>query len=65
MPKLKSCKSVVKRIRLTPTGKLIRSKQGKSHLLSSKNANRRRHFRQKTEITSKPFAKKIGALLSR
>jgi large subunit ribosomal protein L35 len=65
MPKMKTCKSVAKRVHLTATGKLMRSKQGKSHLLSSKTSKRRRSLRQKAQITSKPFVQKITNLLAR
>ncbi|MFA5793574.1 MAG: 50S ribosomal protein L35 [Candidatus Brocadiia bacterium] len=51
MPKMKTNKAVAKRIKVTGTGKLMRHRQGKSHLLSSKTAKRRRHLRQATLIT--------------
>ncbi|MFH1228409.1 MAG: 50S ribosomal protein L35 [Planctomycetota bacterium] len=51
MPKMKTNKAVAKRIKVTGTGKLMRHRQGKSHLLSSKSAKRRRHLRQATLIT--------------
>ncbi|MFH0889099.1 MAG: 50S ribosomal protein L35 [Planctomycetota bacterium] len=65
MPKMKTRKAVAKRVHLTGTGKLMRNKQGKSHLLSTKSAKRRRGLRQKAEISSKPFVKKITRLLAR
>ncbi|MDI6733170.1 MAG: 50S ribosomal protein L35 [Planctomycetota bacterium] len=63
MPKLKSNKAVTKRIKVTATGKLMRYRSGKSHLLSTKSAKRRRHLRKDTQITSKPFIDKISRLI--
>ncbi len=39
---IKTKKSVVKRFKLTGTGKLVRSRAGKRHLLASKSPKRRR-----------------------
>ncbi|MEW6027553.1 MAG: 50S ribosomal protein L35 [Planctomycetota bacterium] len=63
MPKMKSCKAVTKRIKRTATGKLLRHKPGKSHLLSAKNAKRRRNLRKAGQITFKPFVDKISRLI--
>ena len=63
MPKMKTCKAVSKRIKRTATGKLLRHRPGKSHLLSAKNAKRRRHIRKVGQITSKPFVNKISRLI--
>ena len=44
-PKLpKTRKSVAKRFKVTATGKVMRMGAGKRHLLSTKNAKRRRHL---------------------
>lgn len=51
MPKMKTNKAVAKRVKLTANGKLIRHRQGKSHLLSTKSAKRRRHLRTPVLIT--------------
>jgi large subunit ribosomal protein L35 len=64
MPKMKTRKAVAKRVHITGTGKLMRNKQGKSHLLSTKSAKRRRAFRRKAQIVSKPFVKKIKTLIA-
>jgi large subunit ribosomal protein L35 len=45
MPKLKTRKGIVKRIRVTRNGKLIRRHAWKSHLLEHKSAKRKRAFR--------------------
>ena len=39
---IKTRKSVAKRFKITATGKIIRNRPGKRHLLASKNAKRRR-----------------------
>jgi large subunit ribosomal protein L35 len=41
---IKTKKSVAKRFKITGTGKVMRSRAGKRHLLSSKNAKRRRNL---------------------
>jgi large subunit ribosomal protein L35 len=50
MPKLKTNKATVKRFRVTARGKILYSRAGKSHLLSSKNAKRRRHLRKASTL---------------
>lgn len=47
MYKLKSNKSVLKRVKVTGTGKVVRRKAGLSHLLSTKNSKCHRRLRQK------------------
>ena len=49
MPKMKSHSGTKKRFRKTGTGKLMRAKAFKSHILSTK---RKRGFRQETEIAA-------------
>ncbi|HON45581.1 MAG TPA: 50S ribosomal protein L35, partial [Planctomycetota bacterium] len=46
MPKLKTNKSVAKRVRVTKTGKILRNKQGRRHLLSNKTSKRERGLRK-------------------
>jgi len=64
MPKMKTCKAVAKRIKRTAKGKLLRHKSGTSHLMSCKNAKRRRNLRKAGQITLKPFVYKISRLLA-
>ncbi len=45
MPKQKTNKSVVKRVKLTGTGKMVRRSPGASHLKSRKSPKRLRRFR--------------------
>ncbi len=57
MPKQKTRKALTKRFRVTPKGKVMHNKAGKSHLQSSKPANRRRKLRQKTSLAKGDAAK--------
>lgn len=50
MPKLKTCKSVSKRVKVTAHGKLKIHKSGMSHLLSAKSANKKRHLKKTTFV---------------
>ena len=52
MPKMKSHSGTKKRFRRTGTGKLMRAKAFKSHILTKKTTTRKRNFRQATEISS-------------
>jgi large subunit ribosomal protein L35 len=53
MPKQKSHKGLSKRIKLTATGKLKRHRTGGGHLMSGKNAKRRRRLGRTAIVTSK------------
>ena len=44
MPKMKTRKSVAKRVKRTSTGKFLRKCAGKRHLNSTKNAKRKRRL---------------------
>ncbi len=50
MPKIKTHRGAAKRFRLTGTGKIVRVKAYKSHILTKKNAKRKRTLGQVTEI---------------
>ena len=52
MPKMKSHSGTKKRFRVTGSGKLMRAKAYKSHILTKKTTKRKRAFRQETEISS-------------
>jgi len=58
MPKLKTRKSVAKRFKITKTGKILRMKTGRSHILTKKSRKRKRHLKKKT-LVSKSFLWKI------
>lgn len=47
MPKLKTKKSLAKRIKITKKKKALRSKAGRRHLLSGKRKKRKRNLRRK------------------
>ena len=50
MPKMKTHKGTAKRFRVTGTGKIVRGKAFKSHILEKKSPKRKRGFRQETEV---------------
>ncbi|HEY7149220.1 MAG TPA: 50S ribosomal protein L35 [Gaiellaceae bacterium] len=50
MPKQKRHSGAKKRFRVTGTGKLLRRKAMKSHLLGKKSAKRKRSFRQQHDL---------------
>ena len=52
MPKLKTRKSVSKRIKITKKKKALRSKAGRRHLLSCKSTKRKRGLRKKAVVSS-------------
>ena len=60
--KLKTNKSVQKRIRVTKTGKFRKMRAGKRHLLQGKSAKRRRHMRQ-SDLVSGSMEKQLRRLL--
>ncbi|MDY6068434.1 MAG: 50S ribosomal protein L35 [Opitutales bacterium] len=47
----KTKKSIVKRFKVTATGKLLRRKPGKRHLLSAKNTKQRRRMSQDQKVS--------------
>jgi large subunit ribosomal protein L35 len=49
---IKTRKAVAKRFKITATGKVLRPRAGKRHLLSSKNAKRRRSLGTEKEVDS-------------
>jgi len=63
VPKMKTKKALKRRFKVTATGKVMRMKSGKRHLLSSKNAKRRRHLRRPALVTNK-IAENYKTLLS-
>ncbi|HUT34814.1 MAG TPA: 50S ribosomal protein L35 [Planctomycetota bacterium] len=62
MPKRKTHKGLQARIRVTRRGKLVRRKSGKSHLMSSKNAKRRRALSRPTGVDGRIGKTMIRAL---
>ena len=52
MPKMKSHRGAAKRFKKTGTGKIIRMKSGKSHILTKKNRKRKRRLRKDTVVSA-------------
>ncbi len=63
MPKMKTCKSLRKRVRISKNGKIMRSHPGKSHLNSGLSPKRRRQLRRKAQIVG-GFRKRIMRALA-
>lgn len=53
MPKLKTHKGTAKRIRITPTGKLMRERAFGNHILSKKSRRRKRIIKTTAQVSSK------------
>ena len=62
MPKMKTSKSAAKRFKVTGTGKLMRAKAYKSHILTKKSTKRKRNLRQPT-ITDATNVKNMKKIL--
>ena len=52
MPKMKSHSGTKKRFRVTGSGKIMRAKAFKSHILTKKTTKRKRNFRQETAVSA-------------
>jgi large subunit ribosomal protein L35 len=52
MPKMKSNSGAGKRFKATGTGKVVRSKANKSHILTSKTTKRKRNLRKSSLVNS-------------
>jgi large subunit ribosomal protein L35 len=62
MPKLKSHRGAAKRFKKTATGKFLRSKAFKRHILTSKPTRRKRHMRG-SAVVSPADAARIKRML--
>lgn len=62
MPKIKTHKATAKRFKITATGKVMRTKIGKSHLRRRKPKRNKRSFDRRIEYTLGSKAKKIKRL---
>ena len=63
MPKMKTHRGTAKRFRVTGSGKIIRGKAYKSHILTKKSPKRKRNFRHETEVATsdnKVIARNLG-----
>lgn len=63
MPKIKTYKAAAKRFKFTGSGKLMRTKVGKSHLRRRKSKRVKRQFDEMHEVTSHGFRKRIRRLM--
>ncbi len=63
MPKMKSHRGARKRFSITGTGKVKRSKAGKSHILTKKSSKRKRNLRRSTTVAVRGEAKNLKRLL--
>ncbi|MDD2497598.1 MAG: 50S ribosomal protein L35 [Desulfitobacteriaceae bacterium] len=57
MPKMKTHRGAAKRLKVTGTGKIKRSKAYKSHILEKKSAKRKRNLRQSGMVSAADFKK--------
>ncbi|MGD8463866.1 MAG: 50S ribosomal protein L35 [Anaerolineae bacterium] len=62
MPKIKTYKAASKRFKYTGTGKLMRTKIGKSHLRRKKSKRVRRMFDEMHEVKDKASQKRVQKL---
>ncbi|GAB4117493.1 MAG: 50S ribosomal protein L35 [Candidatus Caldatribacteriota bacterium] len=62
MPKMKTKRSAAKRFRVSASGKLLRSKAYKSHILTKKTTKRKRSLRKST-LVSTADEKRVKSLL--
>ncbi|MBM3703399.1 MAG: 50S ribosomal protein L35 [Actinobacteria bacterium] len=64
MPKIKTHRGAAKRFKVTGSGKIIRVKACKGHILTKKNAERKRRLGRKQEVSAAD-KKKVRRLLGR
>ena len=62
MPKIKTHKSTAKRFKITATGKVMRTKVGKSHLRRRKPKRNKRSFDRRIPVELHEVTKKIKQL---
>jgi large subunit ribosomal protein L35 len=62
MPKMKTHRGAAKRFKKTGTGKIVRMKSGKSHILTKKNRKRKRRLR-KSAVVDVADKRRIARLL--
>ncbi len=63
MPKMKTHRGTAKRFRVTGSGKIMRSKAYKSHIMTKKSQKRKRNFRHEIEVSKadqKTVARGLG-----
>jgi large subunit ribosomal protein L35 len=62
MPKIKTHKATAKRMRYSGTGKLMRTKSGKSHLRRKKKKDVKRDYDETFEVTHKGTRDRVRKL---
>ena len=62
MPKVKTKRAAAKRFKITGTGKLLRHKAYKSHILTKKSTKRKRNLRKAT-VTDKTNARVMRKIM--
>ena len=62
MPKMKTHRGAAKRFKKTGSGKIVRSRQNKQHILTKKSPKRKRHLR-KDALIDPVDAKRIKQML--
>lgn len=62
MPKLKTHKATARRFKLSGSGKLMRTRQGKSHLRRNRSARAKREY-DEMFVVSKADARRLRKLL--
>ncbi len=62
MPKMKTSRSAAKRFKVTGTGKLVRNKAYKSHILTKKSTKRKRNLRKST-VTDETNVKNMKKIM--
>ncbi|MDJ0852630.1 MAG: 50S ribosomal protein L35 [Myxococcota bacterium] len=63
MPKMKSHRGAAKRFKKTGSGKIVRSRTNKQHILTKKTTKRKRRLR-KTTLVAKVDEKRVAELLT-
>ncbi len=64
MPKIKTHKGAAKRFKVTGSGKILRMKANKGHILTKKNAERKRRLSKMQEVSASDN-KNVRRLLAR
>ncbi len=62
MPKMKTHRGAAKRFKKTGSGKIVRSKSNKQHILTKKSPKRKRHLR-KTVLVASVDEKRVKQML--
>jgi large subunit ribosomal protein L35 len=62
MPKMKTHRGAAKRFKKTGTGKIVRSRRNKQHILTKKSPKRKRHLR-KDALVDPVDAKRIKQMI--